>query len=285
MLKKTMKGNVGMISKKGGIVISAAILLLMLFLSVYLPSASYEVEEETKVEQTEGKKEDPKGSYDLLQSEVDKYTVTYEEIHESIPYETVEEPSEELPYLERALAVKGREGERVYLYEVRTNESGESTRTLLDTKTVLEPVNEVIYVGSDRAVPYNEFIYPTVGKITSMYGSRLLHGSSNTHYGLDIANAIGTFVVASDAGIVTEAGVKGTYGLCIIIDHGNGFVTCYAHLSKIKVEVGQRVARGEEIGESGSSGNATGNHLHFEIRKEGERVDPLSYLAGELLHE
>ena len=115
---------------------------------------------------------------------------------------------------------------------------------------------------------------PSRGTISSRFGQRW----SSTHTGVDIAVSRGTPIKAADGGLVTFAGWNGGYGNLIIIDHENGFVTYYAHCNSISVKKGQRVARGETIGTVGSTGNATGPHLHFEVRKNGVPVNPLNYL-------
>lgn len=115
------------------------------------------------------------------------------------------------------------------------------------------------------------FAWPAQGRITQPFRWY--------HKGEDIANATGTPVVAADAGKIVTAGWTNVgYGNHIIIDHENGYLTLYAHLSQISVVVGQRVARGAQIGLMGSTGRSTGPHLHFEIRTSGGNVDPLGYL-------
>ncbi|KKU90731.1 hypothetical protein A3H89_01960 [Candidatus Amesbacteria bacterium RIFCSPLOWO2_02_FULL_48_11] len=116
------------------------------------------------------------------------------------------------------------------------------------------------------------FVWPIGGKITQGYRFY--------HRGLDIATAFGTPVVAADAGRVIVAGWPDSsgYGIRVEIDHGNGFVTLYGHLSKTLVSVGQTVNRGDKIGLEGSTGRSTGPHLHFEIIKGGVRLSPLDFL-------
>ncbi len=115
------------------------------------------------------------------------------------------------------------------------------------------------------------FQWPTSGSITQEYWSG--------HRALDIGAWLGAPILASDAGYVTYAGWDNTgYGNLIIIDHGNGFVTLYAHLQTIYVSVGQEVAKGEQIGEMGSTGNSTGPHLHFEVRLNGVQRNPWGFL-------
>lgn len=98
------------------------------------------------------------------------------------------------------------------------------------------------------------------------------------HRGIDIARPSNYNIKASDNGVVTAVGWEGTYGQRIVINHNNGYETVYAHLSEIKVSVGQVVPQGSVIGIMGSTGRSTGTHLHFEVHKNGALVDPLSYL-------
>ncbi len=115
---------------------------------------------------------------------------------------------------------------------------------------------------------------PVKGKISSKYGPRW----GREHAGIDIAAPTGTNVFASMAGKVSFSGWHGGYGNLIIIDHGNGLQTYYAHNSKLLVRKGQTVDKGTHIAEVGSTGNSTGPHSHFEIRKNGTPVNPYNYL-------
>ena len=119
------------------------------------------------------------------------------------------------------------------------------------------------------------FMRPIVGgTITSKYGPR----SSGFHTGLDIAISTGTPVYAAASGTVTFSGTKGSYGMLVIIDHGNGYVTYYAHCSALYVSAGQSVSKGQNISAVGSTGNSTGPHLHFEIRCNGSTLNPQNYI-------
>jgi len=118
------------------------------------------------------------------------------------------------------------------------------------------------------------FMMPTRGRITSPYGNR----GSRMHLGIDIANSVGTNIYAADGGKVIFTGYHRTYGYMIEIDHENGYVTRYAHLSRILVSTGNRVYKGEIIGKMGSTGSSTGSHLHFEILKNGVNINPSSKL-------
>lgn len=116
--------------------------------------------------------------------------------------------------------------------------------------------------------------WPVSGVNSSAYGWR----NEDFHHGLDIATPSGSLVRAARAGKVTKTGWVGVYGLTVMIDHGNGVQTLYAHNSKVLVKVGDSVIGGERISISGNTGNSTGPHLHFEIRHNGKTVDPEYYL-------
>lgn len=120
----------------------------------------------------------------------------------------------------------------------------------------------------------------TVRRITSYFGPRFhpILRTYRQHTGIDIGAGMGARVTSAEWGIVRSAGVLGGYGNCIMVDHGGGIWTLYAHLSSIKVSVGQTVARGELIGLVGSTGLSTGPHLHFEVRDNGTPVNPLNWL-------
>lgn len=115
------------------------------------------------------------------------------------------------------------------------------------------------------------FVWPAYGRITQPFRWY--------HKGVDIANHDGGAILASDAGTVIVSGwTNSGYGNHVIIDHGNGYKTLYAHMSSLSVVTGQRVARGATLGQMGSTGRSTGTHLHFEIRTGSGFADPLAYL-------
>ena len=125
--------------------------------------------------------------------------------------------------------------------------------------------------------PVASYVY-----ISSRFGLRThpITGEQKSHTGLDIAANQGTTVYASDGGTVTMAGWNSGYGNCIMIDHGNGYVTLYGHLNYIGVTNGQSVSQGSVIGQVGSTGASTGPHLHFEVLKNGSRIDPEQFFSG-----
>ena len=118
------------------------------------------------------------------------------------------------------------------------------------------------------------FINPTTGVITSLFGMRW----GRLHAGVDIANDIGTPIVAAARGVVIDAGWYGGYGNAVLLDHGGGLITLYGHLNAIAAAYGEVLDQGGYVGEMGSTGNSTGPHLHFEVRIDGQPVDPLPYL-------
>jgi murein DD-endopeptidase MepM/ murein hydrolase activator NlpD len=124
------------------------------------------------------------------------------------------------------------------------------------------------------------FLWPASGPVTSWFGFRIhpISGERRFHGGIDIGAPEGGRIRAVRSGVVRGAGPSGGYGNIVVIDHGRGLATLYAHQSRVLVASGQRVARGATIGYVGSTGYATGPHLHFEVRVNGEPRDPLGWL-------
>jgi murein DD-endopeptidase MepM/ murein hydrolase activator NlpD len=116
-------------------------------------------------------------------------------------------------------------------------------------------------------------------RLSSRYGMRThpLLGGRRLHKGVDLAGAVGTPVRATGDGVVGHAGWSGGYGLLVSLSHGVEFETRYGHMSRLVVERGQRVRRGDVLGYIGTTGRSTGPHLHYEVRKSGLAVDPLNY--------
>ena len=122
--------------------------------------------------------------------------------------------------------------------------------------------------------------WPLGGPITSPFGWRVhpITGASRFHSGIDIGGDYGDTIHAAGAGIVSYAGWISGYGYAVIIDHGGGISTLYGHNQALLVSEGQSVSQGQAIAECGSTGNSTGPHCHFEVRVDGEPVDPMGYL-------
>ena len=124
----------------------------------------------------------------------------------------------------------------------------------------------------------NNFIWPVRGRITSPYGVRVSSGSKEFHSGIDISSPFGSNIVAAENGRVSYAGYMRGYGNVIILSHDEGYSTVYAHNSVNLVKKGQYIKKGSVIAKVGRTGNATGSHLHFEVRLSGKPVNPLPYL-------
>jgi murein DD-endopeptidase MepM/ murein hydrolase activator NlpD len=145
----------------------------------------------------------------------------------------------------------------------------------LASKIKLFQMSPKKYIGGKMLWPV-----PSCFNITSQYGMRMhpVLGYRRMHTGIDIAGASGASIVAANGGTVRVASWEGGYGNTVIIDHGGGIASLYAHCSSILVKVGTKVDTGNTIAKIGSTGVSTGPHLHFEIRKSGEPIDPLNYL-------
>ncbi|WP_207207981.1 murein hydrolase activator EnvC family protein [Xylanivirga thermophila] len=147
------------------------------------------------------------------------------------------------------------------------------------TRKNKKPKNErssyPVYSGGVLAWPT-----PSTHRITSGYGYRYhpILGYKKFHSGIDIGASYGSTIIAAEDGVVIHAGNRGGYGKCVIISHGGSISTLYGHGSSILVENGQSVKRGQAIMKVGSTGVSTGPHLHFEVRKNGSPVNPMTYL-------
>jgi murein DD-endopeptidase MepM/ murein hydrolase activator NlpD len=177
-------------------------------------------------------------------------------------------------------------------YTPRTPEQPSNRPVLVNDITVVsrmsdKPSSPVLMTVAPRAgsatanVPS---IWPVMGTLRSGVGMRgNPFGGSGTEYhkGQDIAAPMGTPVMATADGTIITAGWQRGYGWVVYIDHGNGITTRYGHLSRIDVELGQTIRRGQQLGLVGSTGRSTGPHLHYEVRINGQPVSPLLYLPGQ----
>ncbi len=168
-----------------------------------------------------------------------------------------------------------------------------TTTTTLATTPQTVATTQNSYANNTTSGFFN-WPVPNVYTITDYYGVRTWN-SEGMHYGLDISgtNVAGSDIVSAESGTVIlvsnncthnygktySCGCGGGYGNYVLIDHGNGYVTLYGHCQSINVTMGQTVQRGQVIAQLGSTGYSTGFHLHFEVRKNGDRVDPLPYLS------
>lgn len=199
---------------------------------------------------------------------------------ETVPYESVV-VYDDAQYLDYSAKVQsGREG-RVDVTSRMTYVNGELTDSVVVGESVIIEKLDEIYVHGTMEIPYwratGEFISPVenIRKVTSDFGTRRW----SQHTGTDLAGRMGEPILASDSGTVTFSGWGiGGYGRLVVIDHGNGYETYYAHNSKLVVKEGDHVVQGDTIALLGSSGKSTGPHLHFEIRYEGEPLDTADFI-------
>ena len=147
-----------------------------------------------------------------------------------------------------------------------------------------EPVTSSASSGDFASIDVaGSWVLPAVGFISSPFGprpNRPVAGVNAFHSGTDIASSCGQGIYAATDGTVIRSGYQGSYGNWVLIDHGNGVETGYAHNSSVEVSRGQSVAAGERIASMGSTGASTGCHLHFETRIDGERVNPERFMSA-----
>lgn len=193
---------------------------------------------------------------------------------EAIPFETKTELNRSVSGVR--IKQEGKNGEKKVVY-VATKVNGVVDKRQVKEETILkEAVTRVLVKGSttvtvaSRGGGTGVLDWPAYGPLSKYYG--------RGHTGLDIAARNGSPIRAADSGTVTFTGWQGGYGNFIIVNHGNGMITRYAHCSSISVSKGQQVARGEAIGAIGSTGRSSGPHVHFEVLTGGSFNNPLSYL-------
>lgn len=177
------------------------------------------------------------------------------------------------------VAEVGSDGTRQVVYQVVKVNGKEISRKQIRSKVTKEPQTKVILTGIGfwPAKPIGMFRFPVNGgKITSYFGAPRSHGP---HKGVDIANPRGTPIYAAAEGTVTTKTRVAGYGRCIVIQHSNGYSTLYAHLNDYSsaVRIGSFVRKGQYIGAVGNSGNSTGCHLHWEVRRNGVAINPLNF--------
>ena len=180
---------------------------------------------------------------------------------------------------------KGFNGEGKQTYRVISVDGVQSEKNVVSLDVITAPTAEVIQVGTRSSgktvASLGTFQKPYDGRITSYVGPRW----GRTHNGIDIVAKDGACkgdpAYAAADGVVVRADWYGGYGNCVIVDHGNGIQTLYAHFTKLSVQVGDVVKAGDEVGRIGSTGNSTGPHLHFEVHVDGEIVNPLIFVDYE----
>lgn len=165
------------------------------------------------------------------------------------------------------------------LYAESVEEENRINEEIAEMEAALEKMSAGAVVGTGA------FLWPSdiSVRVTSPFGTRLhpIYGTYRTHNGIDIGGVgYNSNVVASDGGTVLTAQYSSSYGNYVTISHGNGYTTLYAHMNSLAVSAGDAVSQGEVIGYTGSTGNSTGPHIHYEIWYQGTRVNPLDYFSN-----
>lgn len=213
---------------------------------------------------------------------------------ENIPFETETTPDPDLYQGKTREISPGEKGLKEVTYEVTYKNGVEVDREEIQEIIIQEPVSREVAEGTRKPPAVSSaslsvsgstvyaadvagtgsFIWPTsASRVSSYFGPR----GRGFHYGIDVCGPRGTPIFASDDGIVSFSGYSGAYGNMVIINHGGGYSTYYAHNTSNLVSAGDKVTQGQEIATMGTTGDATGPHVHFEVRKNGTAVNPMNY--------
>ncbi|MEL4105528.1 peptidoglycan DD-metalloendopeptidase family protein [Oscillospiraceae bacterium WX1] len=168
--------------------------------------------------------------------------------------------------------------------ELYEQENAEGDKIQADINKKVEELRKQNEQSGNGVVGTGQLTWPTPSCmiVTSPFGMRMhpIYHEMRMHYGIDIGAKYGASIVAADSGTVIISEYSSSYGNYIVISHGNGMTTLYAHMSARLVKAGDKVTKGDTIGKVGSTGASTGAHLHFEVSKNGTRVNPLQYFSG-----
>ena len=220
---------------------------------------------------------------------LDVFVTLESKVEESINFETVTKKDATLIANTRKTVKEGVNGVKEVNYRVIYENGYEKEINVLSETIISEPISAEVLVGTKvvAAAPSTSkgnsggtnFVV-TTGRVSSDYGWRThpITGKRSFHPGVDIANKVGTSILAYAGGTVTKTGWTNSYGNYIVIDHGGGLETYYIHLSGFDVSVGDSVSGGQLIGRMGKTGSATGSHLQFEVRVNGSAVNPWDYI-------
>jgi murein DD-endopeptidase MepM/ murein hydrolase activator NlpD len=201
----------------------------------------------------------------------------------SIDYETVETEDPDMYKGETVVDVNGVEGEAEYIALITYKNGVAITKEVIEKNIISEPVTKQVRVGTRETTTEvstgsggsGDYFWPVDGGYISAY-----QGDGRGHKGIDIAAPYGTPIYAAESGTVTRATNKGDgYGNSVMISHSDGNETMYAHMSSIAISYGDYVVKGQLIGYVGATGQATGNHCHFEVRSGGYYLNPLDYVS------
>lgn len=210
---------------------------------------------------------------------LDVQTVSYIETDITIPYKTVKKTTDEKDAGFSEVTTTGCNGVSVSTEKVKSLNGKVKTRKEVSFEVKSKAVDEVILIGTGvkKSAKKNAgFIFPIA---KGQYYISSYFGDGRNHKAIDICADRGTAFYAVGGGTVTYAGYDGDFGYNVIIQHGNGIKTRYAHANSLSVKSGQIVSQGDIIGSVGSTGWSTGNHLHFEVILNGARVDPMPYIS------
>lgn len=208
---------------------------------------------------------------------------TYEE---DIEYGTEYTTSSSYYKDESRVVRSGKEGTKEVVANIKKVNGKAVEVEVLEETVLTEPRAKLVAQGT-KEIPQLKgtgvFKYPVqVSSLSSRFGNRVhpITGRPDFHTGVDWPKSTGTPIKAADGGTVTFAGWKSGYGYVVYINHGGGFETRYAHMSSIYVKKGEKVYKDKSIGAVGNTGNSTGSHLHFEVRKYGVAYNPYNFLDG-----
>ncbi len=205
-------------------------------------------------------------------------------VKQALPYKVVVETDRNMSRGREKVKVQGEKGLKETTYKLVMKNGDVINQQVINEKVIKTAKNQVVVRGKKEMIASRGTVstfssggkvsWPLRGRITSSYGRRW----GETHTGIDIDGVTGQPVGSAADGVVIQAGRVGGYGKMILVRHGNGLTTRYAHLSSIGVSVGDKISRGEVIGRVGSTGRSTGSHLHFEVIDGGRIQNPMKYL-------
>lgn len=211
----------------------------------------------------------------VAEPKINVRTVETVKAYEAISYSTTYRYTSRRWYYQSSTVTNGVSGRKSVSYEVEYINGIETKRKVLSTQVESKPVTKVIEIGTSKwpSAAVGKFRWPLkTGVITDRFGSR--HGG---HRGVDIGAPTGSPIYAAASGTVLISQLGRSYGNFIKIDHGDGYVTVYAHASELLVKPGQWVSKGQVIARVGSTGKSTGPHLHFEVQYNGSSINPLQF--------
>jgi murein DD-endopeptidase MepM/ murein hydrolase activator NlpD len=176
--------------------------------------------------------------------------------------------------------LKEREDEKALILQMRSDIERLQSEAVSSEESLSQLLK--LLLVKKQMFAHTPSIWPVQGWVTSGFGFRThpLTGLSQMHEGLDIANRVGTTIIAPASGIVSDIETDQLFGKIVVISHGFGITTCYAHLHKVLVKLSQRVERGDKIAELGMSGRTTGPHLHYEVRINNIPANPVQYILN-----